>query len=256
MLITATDLVKKSYELYKKNLRLFLIYALIISVPSMAVALLGGMFAAVFNWQSYTFVTVLYAILFFVLSVIAYFISLWFSLAFLKAVAAHYEEKEAQTYKEAIESTKQFIIPVFIASVLAGLVILGGFILLIIPGIIFSVWFTFVIYAVLLDGQKSTAALRYSKKLVQGRWWGVLWRILVPTSIFLIISGGLEMPLDYLLKYSDSTIINYIVILVSSIISIVLTPFIVSAQTILYLELKKTRATSPVSASAPNGPPV
>ena len=56
-------------------------------------------------------------------------------------------------------------------AILAGLAMLGGFLIFIIPGIIVTVWFMFASYAVIFEDQKFIGALNYSKSLVQGRWW-------------------------------------------------------------------------------------
>lgn len=57
------------------------------------------------------------------------------------------------------------------------LIVAGGFMLLIVPGIIFSVWFSFGIYILVAEDIKGWAALKKSKELVKGKWWGVFWRI-------------------------------------------------------------------------------
>jgi hypothetical protein len=53
-----------------------------------------------------------------------------------------------------------------------------GFILLI-PGIIFAIWFFFSEYALIFDGFKGVAALKRSKGLVQGYWWAVFGRLIL-----------------------------------------------------------------------------
>jgi hypothetical protein len=54
---------------------------------------------------------------------------------------------------------------------LAGLIIIGGFILLIVPGLIFSVWYRYVPLVVVDEGLTGMAALRRSKQLVANRFW-------------------------------------------------------------------------------------
>lgn len=56
-------------------------------------------------------------------------------------------------------------------AILAGLAMLGGFLLFIIPGIIVTVWFMFASYAVIFEDKRFVDALNYSRSLVQGRWW-------------------------------------------------------------------------------------
>jgi hypothetical protein len=52
--------------------------------------------------------------------------------------------------------------------ILAGLIVLLGFILLIVPGIIFSFWFYVLIPVVVLEGVTGTAALGRSRELMRG----------------------------------------------------------------------------------------
>jgi hypothetical protein len=70
-------------------------------------------------------------------------------------------------------------------SVLRGLAILLGFILLIIPGILFSVWFTFVPIIAVLDGG-DVDAFKTSKDLVTTRFWPVVGRLVLFSLLYVI----------------------------------------------------------------------
>jgi len=56
---------------------------------------------------------------------------------------------------------------------LGGLILLGLTFLLIIPGIIWSLYYAFWIYVVALRAVGGKTALDYSKRLVLGQWWRV-----------------------------------------------------------------------------------
>ena len=241
MLISVQDLIKKSYELYAKNAKLFFTYAVIVSLPSVALSVLVTILRSVFNLKELTFLTTLYAILFFILGVVAYFLSLWFSIAFIKTISNSYNGKNAENITKVIGDTKKFIIPTLIVSVLTGLAVLAGFLLLIIPGIIFSVWFAFSFYVVVLEEKHGTEAMKESKKMVEGRWLATFIRLLVPSLLFLIVSGILLTPFNYVMANSKSILISNMVDILSSIISIALAPLLVASQAILYNELKKTQ---------------
>ena len=241
MLISIKDLIKKSYELYAKNAKLFFTYAVIVSAPSIALSFLVTILRSVFNLQKVSLLTPLYAILFFALGVISYFLSLWLSIAFIKTVSDKYNEKNTENIKKVIFDTKKLIIPTLIVSILSGLAILGGLLLLVVPGIIFSIWFAFSFYVVVLDGKEGTEAMRESKKLVEGRWFPTFIRLFAPSLLFLIISGILQSPFSYIMANSKSIFIGNIVGILSSIVSVMLAPFLVASQAILYNELKKTR---------------
>jgi len=62
---------------------------------------------------------------------------------------------------------------------LAGLIVLGMFLLLIVPGIIWSLYYSLFVYVVALRGLSGKEALDYSKGIVKGQWWRVLGYLLV-----------------------------------------------------------------------------
>jgi hypothetical protein len=56
---------------------------------------------------------------------------------------------------------------------LGGVILLGLTLLFIIPGVIWSLYYSFWIYVVALRNVSGKSALDYSKSLVQGQWWRV-----------------------------------------------------------------------------------
>ncbi len=81
----------------------------------------------------------------------------------------------------------KLVLPVLGVSLLTGLIVCGGFILLIVPAIIFWVWFAFSTFARMIDEKKGLEALRYSRSLSKGRFWKVLGRLLLINIILGII---------------------------------------------------------------------
>ena len=81
----------------------------------------------------------------------------------------------------------------FITSFLAGVVVVLGFMLLLIPGIIFAVWFSFVLGVLIFEGKSGTAAMSRSRELTKGRFWQVAWYIAFPALIVIVMQalGGL-----------------------------------------------------------------
>lgn len=76
----------------------------------------------------------------------------------------------------------------FLLSIVLGLIILGGLILLIIPAIIFGVWYSFSIFLLFDKNIGIKEALRQSKNMVKGRFWKVLGRSLVFGLITLLVN--------------------------------------------------------------------
>jgi hypothetical protein len=64
--------------------------------------------------------------------------------------------------------------------------------LLIVPGIIFSIYWIFALYVSIFRDINGTDALKYSKKLVEGKWWrifllSVCWYVVFMMGTFLLV---------------------------------------------------------------------
>ncbi len=80
---------------------------------------------------------------------------------------------------ELLKKSKSLILPLLLVGILAALAVVGGLILLIVPGIIFMVWFAFSTYTLILEDKHGVEALKASKALVVGRWWDVFGRFIL-----------------------------------------------------------------------------
>jgi hypothetical protein len=78
-----------------------------------------------------------------------------------------------------LEGIARVIRPLLVVQVLQTAAIFGGLLLLIIPGIVFAVWFAFSQAAVVLDGAPALEALSQSRALVAGRFFKAAWRVLM-----------------------------------------------------------------------------
>lgn len=80
-----------------------------------------------------------------------------------------------ESIKDLLSLGKKRTMKVIGASFLSGLFIVVGYMLLVIPGIIFSVWYAFVLPVVIDQGDDPNLdALKVSKNLVAGHFWPVL----------------------------------------------------------------------------------
>jgi hypothetical protein len=78
---------------------------------------------------------------------------------------------------------------VLLVSVLVGLVVLGGFILLVIPGFIFLVMLGVSIPALIVENRRGTDAMSRSWNLVKGHFWHAFGVIFVAGLIAGVVSG-------------------------------------------------------------------
>jgi len=70
--------------------------------------------------------------------------------------------------------------------IMASVIMLALMLLLIVPGIIQAVYYSFIVYVVALRSIGGKAALDYSKNLVKGQWWrvaGISWLIFILYSL-------------------------------------------------------------------------
>ncbi|MBK5093127.1 MAG: hypothetical protein JJE48_06400 [Actinobacteria bacterium] len=82
---------------------------------------------------------------------------------------------------------------VFLALLLIGLAILGGLILLIIPGLLFLVWFTLAVPARVLGEFPGRKALSESRRLIQPVLFrGAAWLVAVLVGVPLVIGGAAQ----------------------------------------------------------------
>lgn len=62
---------------------------------------------------------------------------------------------------------------------LVGVICAAGFLLFIIPGVIFVIWFGLSLYVFVFEEKKGMLALERSRELVKGYWWPVLGRMML-----------------------------------------------------------------------------
>lgn len=237
MLLSANDIIHKSVDLYKQNIQLFFRYMIALFIPT-AVLSVASIYITTTNQ--------LVALVLSIIMIAAAVAALWISLSFIQIIANRYEGKETMTMVDELKHTQKKIIPSILVSLLTAIAVIVGFVLFIIPSIIFMVWFSFVLHEIVLENKKTIEAMKASKALVTGRWAAVLWRLIAPAVIFtlltFIIQGILSFPTFFISENPSliGMLINTFIILVTSAVSVLVTPLSTAAPTILYLELKKT----------------
>lgn len=78
--------------------------------------------------------------------------------------------------------------------ILEVLAVLGGFVMLIIPGIFLAFALTLAAYPFVIEHRRGLDALRQSKDYVKGYWWAVVGRLLLLGLIFLVVTLVIEIP--------------------------------------------------------------
>lgn len=220
----AKIILNKSLELVKAHHRGLFTYVLALFVP----VLLYSIFLSLVG--QIVWVNIL-------LSILLTVVQMWVGLALTKELAERYEQKPAETIETQLKNTTSLIIPSIFISILTTLIILGGTLLLVVPGIIFSVWYMFGNVALVLDNKKGMAALKESKRLVHGRWWQVFFAAVLPTVAIVLLLILIDIVLNAIFGIVN---VSLIIELISSFISYLMTPLFTAIFVILYIELKRS----------------
>lgn len=254
MLPSASDLIATSWHLYTKNWRQFLPYILGLCVPPLiqyAVGILALIFVPTNNvtqtLNSIIVIAIVAASLVFVI---------WTSLALITAVRHAILSEPLPPWRVVMSSVGPRLWPVIYTSLALTLIIFGGTILFIIPGIIFTGWYIFTIYAVLLENKAGLSALRESKSLVVGRWWGVMWRWWLPNLFFVLASVGIQLAFFFISWFlarrfgawfytQNDAFLKLLSNIVGAITGGLLAPLTTLVGVALYLAAKKFPLTTP-----------
>ncbi len=121
------------------------------------------------------------------------------------------------TYQEALKISYSRWWAMIQTGFLGGFIVLGYMLLLIIPGIIRSIYYSFSMFIVTLRNLSGKAALDYSKTLIEGQWW----RVLGYTVLFRAMGLGIGIILGLiLLLIPDLVIIDLFVYTIAEIIDV------------------------------------
>ena len=159
------------------------------------------------------------------------------------ALALIYAIKEGVGFTASYRLAVNKIFAYLWINILSLLIVLGGFLMGIIPGFVFSIWFVFAGYIFVSEGQKGMSALLKSKEYARGYWWPVFWRCFLLGLVLTGVSIAIVLPAAFI----DKTVGD----IVNSIIEVFLTPFVVLYTYLLYrklAELKPEIATVAVTA--------
>ena len=160
--------------------------------------------------------------------VLAVVIQIWSQVALLAAIQG--SDEGVGVRESYARGGKKFFSYLWICIILS-FVLLGGFLLFIIPGIVMSGLFSLALFTLIAEDKRGMDALMRSRQLVRGNWWAVLGRIICVSLLVIIVSVILDL-----------TGIEGLGDLVSGII---LSPFVVVYMFLVYRHLKAAKDTNP-----------
>mgnify|MGYP001612899972 FL=1 len=234
-LSSAITLLKDAWKIYKQKLKTFLGIMIITSlVTILFVAILFIPFLLKLGTIGIVIKIILLSI-----SIIGIVITqLWGTIALIYTTVNH-EQKIG--IKEAFQKTQNKIISCLWVTFLSGFIIIGGIFLFFIPGILFSIWFSFVCYILIAENLNGMDALLKSKEYVKGKFWGVLWRLIFIGLFIGLLYFFIFFLAGLLLGFLQKNDHNFIFNIISQIISIFTTPFLIIYSFLIYKNLKELK---------------
>jgi hypothetical protein len=227
---TPIALIKESWEIYKARFWVFAgIYVLTI-LGYIAVVAVGGIVGALtFFGFGAEFTSTPFIVITGVVVIGAIIALIYLSTLMQGAWILAADGIKKIGIRETLKHARIFIMPILLTSALSGLLAVGGYFLFIIPGILFSIWFSLSQFVVVYEKKKNLLALHTSHEYLRGNILAVIWRWIVVYAPFIIL--GLVMGVATEENNAVSGIIN--------ILSLFAGPFYLIYGYVLYTHLKK-----------------
>jgi hypothetical protein len=226
---------ERIFEVYRDQFTLLIPAALILFLP---VAVLNGLVLAGGG--------ALAALATVAIGLIA---SFWYQGMVVEAVVDILDGRRDHTIGSLFSSVSPVIGTLVGAGILATIIIVIGFILIIVPGLIALTFLAVVAPAVVIDRASATGALGRSRDLVRGNAWRVFGVIVVLFLITAVLSsivnaiGG---------SASDDSFVGFA--LADLVVRVLLTPLSAIAATVMYVELRRVR-NEPLAQDTTGGAP-
>jgi len=231
-----------SYKEFAKHFKPLLIIAIILAV-------LGTIAGIIYQieYNAFEKLSVAFNIQQFIGSIISIPLIIIFSIALSGAYMVYVfriVEKKETTFTDSHKFFWSRFLPLIWTGILHVLVVTAGFILFIIPGIIFSIYYSFVYTATLFRGKSGPSALSYSWRLIKNNWWEtVLYGIMffAATSVLSFIFMPLQIVAELITSYVGNMILAFIVGVLSSTASALLSMYFYFFMSHYFLELEKEK---------------
>jgi hypothetical protein len=230
----ATAVVREAWELYKAHWRTFVPLALIVYVILGAISWLLG---AVLGWLG-----VLIAAL---ASIVGTF---WLQGALVEAVQDVRDGRQDLSLTEMFARVRPRLPAIIPAGIIAGIAILIGLILVIVPGLFLLTIWSLIIPVIVLEGRSAGESFGRSRELVRGNGWSVFGVIAITFGVLIVASIILGIATFWLPDGVDRFVQDVIS-------NTVVVPFIAVAWTMMYFALARP-AEAPATAPPPAATPL
>lgn len=151
-----------------------------------------------------------------------------------------------------VKSAASSVLPYWWVMFLSSFLVMGGLGLFLIPGLLFSLWFSQAMFIVILERVGGMNALLKSREYMRGRIIGYIWRMFVFSVIMMVVyfAVGMFPLLARLGSGEESGIANSFASIVSFILSLITWPFSTIYSILLFDELRAARGSFTLTVTA------
>ena len=192
--LSIREILSNSWNIYSKQFKSIAIITLIIYVPiNIILYLIGDTIVDIESLKNYSNVTKLLENLFGIIATMG--------IAVVVERTITSENDMEASWGEAISTAFSRWGSCIGTNLLGGLIILGLSILLIIPGLIWALYYAFSVQVVVLKNIGGKKALDYSKSLVKGQWWETFGTLFVLGIIGILIGIVIGIVIEFFSPY-------------------------------------------------------
>jgi hypothetical protein len=170
--------------------------------------------------------------------------SIWFQGMIVEAVRDIRDGRRDFTIGGLFQAAAPVVVPLFVAGLLAGILIVIGLVLLIVPGLYLLTIFAVVAPVVVIERRRATEALGRSRGLVRGNGWRVF-GVIVVAFLLQAITGQL---LAAIIGAIDDGVVG--LALGTLLSSALVAPITAIAAALLYFALREAHGESDAGAGA------
>ncbi len=201
------EYIKEAWAIYTKKEN-FVFFAKIMAVLVIINTLLGYLINYLFpvqNWENLDFQNIPVLIGFVCISLVAFLVNMWtYSTMYMAILKMGKDEKEI--FRLGYKKMWKYFLITFVVT----LIVMLGLVLLIVPGVMFGIWYSFSLFLVLDKSMGIKASLKQSKEMVKGKFW----KIFVVNAVIMIISFIFGM-IANAIPYAGSILISFVMPLFS-----------------------------------------
>jgi hypothetical protein len=218
------EVLGEAWALYKAHWRHFLPLALVVFI---VLALISIVLTAALGWFG--------ALAGSLVGLIGVF---WLQGALCEAVADVRDGRADLSTSDTLQRVRPRVAPLIGAGLLAGLGVVVGLILLIVPGLVLLTWWSLIVPVIVLERVAAMESFGRSRELVRGNGWNVFGVIVLTVLVLIVVALLLAIVLAILLAWLPDEVGSYVQTLVSNTLT---APFLALAWTLMYFRLRELR---------------